>query len=115
MQYYPVKVSVITPVFNGAQTIADTIESVLSQTLTTWEHIIVDDGSYDLTAEIVHKYLDARIQYYYQENAGRSKTRNKGIALASGEYLIFLDADDCLLPNALEDHVNFLEKTLNIV
>ena len=103
------KVSIITAVYNGERTIVQTIESVLSQEYRDWELIIVDDGSTDDINAKLQVYSDPRIRIYRQENAGRSVARNRGIELSEGEFLLFLDADDWLLPNGLRDHVDFLK------
>lgn len=84
------------------------IDSVLSQTFTNWELIIVDDGSTDNTKEVVASYQDSRIRCIYQENAERSAARNKGIANANGEWICFLDSDDIFLPNYLSEIAEFL-------
>jgi glycosyltransferase involved in cell wall biosynthesis len=107
------RVSIITPVYNGEKTIAETILSVLNQTYTNWEHIIINDGSTDHTDEIVMRHKDTRIRYYSQQNLGRSNARNRGIEHSNGELLLFLDADDWLLPNALQDHIAYLDAYQN--
>ena len=78
------------------------LDSVFSQSFPDWELIVVDDGSTDDTAELLKNYKDPRIRYYYQENHGRSAARNKGIELANGEYICFLDSDDYYLALYLE-------------
>jgi hypothetical protein len=101
-------VSIITPVRDGARTIGETIASVQAQTERAWEHVVVDDGSTDDTAAVVRAAADSRLRYEHQAPAGRSAARNRGIDIATGEYLLFLDADDWLLGNALRDHLRFL-------
>ena len=103
-------VSIITPCFNGARYIGETIDSVLSQTYSNWEMIIVDDGSKDNSAEIIKDYLDKRIQYHYQENAGSAAARNNGIRKAQGQYIALLDADDLWYPQFLEKQIAFLHE-----
>lgn len=93
--------SVIVPSFNRAHMLPKAIESVLSQTFSDWELIIIDDGSTDNTKEVVEAYKDNRIVYIYQENAERSAARNKGIAISRGKYICFLDSDDYYLENRL--------------
>jgi glycosyltransferase involved in cell wall biosynthesis len=95
------KVSVVIPVFNGSATIRQAIESVLAQGYHNLELIVVDDGSTDGTREIIESYGD-RMQQLRQSNAGPAAARNTGVRSASGEYLAFLDADDCWLPGMLE-------------
>jgi glycosyltransferase involved in cell wall biosynthesis len=96
-------VSVIIPSYNSARLVGGAIESVLAQTLYDFEVIVVDDGSKDDTPQAVEPYLaDSRIQYFRQENRGLPGARNAGAKVSRGEYLVFLDADDFLAPNALE-------------
>jgi glycosyltransferase involved in cell wall biosynthesis len=103
-------VSIIIPTFNSSSYIKATLDSVLSQTYFHWECILVDDGSSDLTESIVANYLekDNRFQSYKRpENLpkGPSSARNYGVLQAKGDYLIFLDADDLLVPTCLENRV----------
>lgn len=100
-------VSVIIPVWNGEKYIKDCLYSVVGQTYKNVEIIIVDDGSEDHTVEICRRMqeMDQRIRIFCQKNQGVSVARNKGIELAAGKYLVFLDSDDML-------HPAFLEKTL---
>lgn len=93
-------ISIIIPLYNAEQYIVETLNSVLSQTYTNWECIIIDDGSTDHSADIVLEYIkkDNRFYYFKQENGGPSKARNYGLSVAKGEYIQFLDADDVLLP-----------------
>lgn len=102
-------VSVIMPVFNGETYIVEAIESVLSQTHPSLELIVVNDGSTDDTHLVLQDYL-SRIRYVYQSNTGVSAARNHGLRLARGEYVVFLDADDVLLPTKLADQVAYLDK-----
>jgi len=103
------RVSVIIPTFNRASMVCEAIDSVLAQTVTDVEIIVVDDGSTDGTGEILSRRYEESIRYHYQENHGRSVARNRGIRLSSGEFLVFLDSDDWLLPKALEVHLRFAE------
>lgn len=104
-------VSIITPTFNRADYLPETIESVLRQDFADWEMIIVDDGSTDGTRQLAEAYcsLDARIAYRYQENRGSSAARNHGIGLARGRYLALLDSDDCYLPHGLATLVSAMQ------
>lgn len=96
-------ISVIMPVYNGEQYIEAAIQSVLAQSYSGFEFIIIDDGSIDNTATLVKKYLsDKRIRYYYQSNAGISEARNKGLELSLCEYVAFIDCDDVWMPQKLE-------------
>jgi glycosyltransferase involved in cell wall biosynthesis len=104
--------SIITPTFNRANMIGKAIESVINQTYANWEMIIIDDGSTDDTAQVIKKYTlnDHRIKYFYQNNQGRSAARNKGIDVAIGEYLSFLDDDDYYLEDFLFEFAIEIEK-----
>ncbi|SFN73875.1 glycosyltransferase family 2 protein [Salegentibacter flavus] len=95
-------ISIIIPTFNRADSLPDAIGSVLEQSAGNWELIIVDDGSIDDTRQVMSKFLsDERVKYYFQENAGVSAARNKGVELSRGDYLIFLDSDDKFLPGII--------------
>ena len=93
-------VSVVIPCYNQAHFLSEAIESVLSQTCESFEIIVVDDGSTDNTSELASRYQKVRL--LRQENRGVSAARNAGLAESEGEYVVFLDADDRLLPEALE-------------
>lgn len=110
------KVSIIVPCFNQAIYLPDALDSVLSQTYSNWECIIVDDGSSDNTKEVSKEYLnqDNRFYYIYQENAGLSAARNTGIKNSSGEYILPLDSDDKISPSYLEDSVPILQNNSDI-
>ena len=105
-------VSVITPCYNGAKYIGETIESVLSQTYKDWEMIIVDDGSYDNSAEIIAGYAekDSRVKYIKQKNAGSAAARNTGIKTAEGQYIALLDADDLWDRGFLSEQIAFMKE-----
>lgn len=95
------RVSVVIPTYNHARFLAQAIESALGQTLRPFEVIVVDDGSTDDSARILSRYAD-RIQVIRQTNQGVATARNAGAAVASGDLLAFLDADDVWLPGKLE-------------
>lgn len=100
-----IKISVIVPVYNVENYLEDCIESVISQkNFIDIELILVDDGSTDQSSEIIRKYTEnyENILGYHQENAGQSKARNRGIRLAKGEYIYFLDSDDLIPDFAME-------------
>lgn len=101
----PPRVSVIIPAYNQAKFVGQAVRSVLEQTVTDWELIVVDDGSTDQTIEALSAYSDPRIRIVRQENGGLPEARNTGIGLSRGEYLTFLDADDAFLPHKLELHL----------
>jgi len=93
--------SIIIPVFNKEEGIRKSIQSVLSQDLTDYEVIVINDGSTDSSMSILESLADTRFRIISQKNSGPSAARNRGISKASGDYSIFLDADDELLPGAL--------------
>ncbi|QGP78194.1 trifunctional glycosyltransferase/class I SAM-dependent methyltransferase/polysaccharide deacetylase [Sphingobium sp. CAP-1] len=97
-------ISIIIPAYNDATTLGDTLRSVAAQSYRDWEVIIIDDGSRDKTASIARFMVDAdpRFRLISQDNAGASAARNTGIAAASGDWIIFLDADDRLQSDHLE-------------
>lgn len=104
-------VSIITPAYNCANYIGTTIESVLSQTYSYWEMIIVDDCSSDNTEEVVLRYAskDSRIKYKKLEvNSGAAITRNNALRRAQGRWIAFLDSDDLWYPEKLERQVEFM-------
>jgi glycosyltransferase involved in cell wall biosynthesis len=101
-------ISVIIPVYNGEQTIRETIGSVLRQTLPDIEIIVINDGSQDSTLEVVSCIPDSRIKVFSYPNAGISITRNRGTYHATGEYISFIDADDLWTPDKLEAQLNAL-------
>jgi len=103
-------VSIITPTYNCAKFIGRTIDSVLKQTYTNWEMIIVDDASKDNTEEIVLNYKDPRIKYIkLEKNAGPANARNKSMQEAKGKYIAFLDSDDIWMPEKLEKQIKFMK------
>ncbi|MFX0134040.1 MAG: glycosyltransferase family 2 protein [Candidatus Hodarchaeota archaeon] len=101
-------VSVIIPTYNHAKYVCRAIDSVLEQTYTNFEIIIVDDGSTDNTRDVLEPYMN-KIKYIYQENKGLAASRNTGIRASKGQYLQFLDADDIILPKGLDIQVKILE------
>lgn len=105
-----VKVSVIIPAYNADNYIRETIESVKAQSFTSWEIIVVNDGSKDRTVEFVEGYLAENIRLINQINSGVASARNKGIEIAIGEYLVFLDADDVLTTEFMHVRVQALDE-----
>ena len=93
-------VSVIIPAYNGAAYIRQAVESVLNQTYSHYEILIIDDGSTDNTRSVLEPYLD-KVQYIYQENRGVAVARNRGIEISKGEFVAFLDQDDFFMPHKL--------------
>lgn len=109
------KVSVIIPVYNGFPFIKESMQSILGQTLTDFELIIINDGSVDGTADVIKSFTDERIRVINNpSNKGIGVARNQGISIALGEYCAFLDADDISLPNRLEKQVRVLDHHGNI-
>jgi len=106
-------ISIIIPVYNGEDSVFISLDSLLKQTYSNFEAVIIDDGSKDNTAEVVHKYTlrDKRFRYTYQPNAGVAMARNKGIELAQGKYICFLDSDDYYDKNFLEEMSSTIERT----
>lgn len=103
-------VSIITPTYNCGRFIAETIDSVLAQTYTDWEMIIVDDCSTDNTIEVVSQYKDSRIRYIRNEkNSGAALTRNRALREAIGRWIAFLDSDDLWEPTKLEEQLRFMQ------
>lgn len=104
-------VSIITPVHNAYSLIEETIQSILNQTFTDWELILIDDYSSDMGIHILNKYeeLDPRIHLFENpKNMGAAISRNKGIEMAKGRFIAFLDSDDLWEPNKLELQVKFM-------
>tara|TARA_Y100000992_G_scaffold291141_1_gene247312 strand:+ start:356 stop:1246 length:891 start_codon:yes stop_codon:yes gene_type:complete len=95
--------TVIIPSYNRADVIAKTIQSVLNQTCSNFELIIVDDGSTDSTEKTIFSFKDPRIKYFKKENAERGAARNFGVSKAKGDYITFLDSDDLLYSKYLEE------------
>ena len=96
--------SIIIPAYNRSTLILDTLNSVMYQSFSDWECIVVDDGSKDNTREVVQQVMaqEARFKYVYQENAERSAARNNGVKHATGKYICFLDSDDQFTENHLQ-------------
>jgi glycosyltransferase involved in cell wall biosynthesis len=103
-------ISVIIPVYNGQLTIEETVKSVLNQTFTDFELIVINDGSTDSTLDILKKFHDNRIIIYSYPNAGLSASRNRGIKLARGEFISFIDADDLWSSDKLKNQLESLRE-----
>ena len=102
--------SIIIPTYNRAFILPDTIKSIINQTFTDWEVLIIDDGSKDNTKEIIEDISKKqnKVKYHYQVNSERSVARNYGASLAIGQYLLFLDSDDFFK----EDHLQNIYKEI---
>jgi len=105
-------VSIIIPVYNVENYLEECLDSVLNQTFQDFEVIAINDGSKDRSLEILSQYQagDRRITVVSQENTGQSASRNRGVEMAAGKYIYFLDADDYILPEALENLMMQMER-----
>lgn len=104
-------VSIIMPSYNTAKYIEASINSVLAQTYTNWELLIVDDCSTDNTDGVVAKFKDSRIKYIKNEkNSGAAVSRNRALKMATGKWIAFLDSDDLWVPEKLEKQIAFMEE-----
>lgn len=110
-------ISIIIPCYNQAQYLDECLQSVLNQTYTNWECIIVDDGSSDNTKEIVRKWIekDNRFKYLHKQNGGLSSARNAGIEIAGGEWILPLDSDDKISNRYLELAEKVFDKNYKII
>ncbi|MBC6434705.1 glycosyltransferase [Nostoc sp. HG1] len=106
------KISVIIPAYNCEKTIKYTIESVLNQTFSDIELIIINDGSQDSTREVIAEIQDSRIKVFSYPNAGGNVSRNRGLHLAVGEFVSFLDADDLWTPDKLHSQLKALQENI---
>lgn len=102
------KISVIIPIYNAQETIERCVNSILNQTYSNLEIILINDGSKDKTEEICNNLMkiDNRIKYFYKKNSGVSDTRNYGLNIAKGDYISFIDADDYIEKNMYEVMIN---------
>lgn len=102
-------ISVLLPVYNGAQYLAESIDSILGQTWQDFELIIINDGSKDESQEIIQSYSDSRIRYFEHENIGLAATLNRGIGLAKGHFIARQDQDDVSAPDRFASQIGYLE------
>ncbi len=103
------RISVLMSVYNGEKYVANAVDSILNQTYTDIEFIVIDDGSSDTTLKILAEYKDPRLKLIGQKNVGLTKALNRGIKIATGEYLARQDADDVSSPRRFEEQVAFLD------
>ena len=109
------KISVVMPVYNGEKYIEEAIDSILNQTFSDFEFIIIDDGSTDKTESIIKSYNDKRIKYIKNEkNLGVARSLNKGLDIAQGEYIARMDADDISLPKRFKKQLRYMSKHKDI-
>jgi glycosyltransferase involved in cell wall biosynthesis len=104
-------VSVLIPAYNSADWIGQTIQSVLTQTWSNLEIIIVDDGSTDQTFAIAQTFISDRVQVFTQPNQGAAAARNHALRSAQGDYIQFLDADDLIAPDKIEQQIKLLQNS----
>jgi glycosyltransferase involved in cell wall biosynthesis len=111
------RISVLIAVYNAQHYVAAAVESILQQSFRNFELLIIDDGSRDRSLKILQEYAakDSRIQVISRENQGVPKTRNELLAMAQGEFVAVMDADDIALPNRLADEVTFLDQHPEVV
>ncbi|QIR40369.1 glycosyltransferase [Tolypothrix sp. PCC 7910] len=105
----PPQISIIIPAYNSENTIAQTINSVLNQTFSDWELIVINDGSQDKTLDIILEFNHPRIKVFSYPNSGSQKSRNRGLEHAVAEFVSFLDADDLWTPDKLESQFKALQ------
>lgn len=105
-------ISVIIPCYNYGRLLGEALQSLLDQDCADWECWVIDDGSSDTTAAVARQYvaLDPRINYLYQPNQGQPAARNKGLEMAKGDYVQFLDADDLLEPSKFSRQKDYLRQ-----
>jgi glycosyltransferase involved in cell wall biosynthesis len=109
------KVTVLMSVYNGEEHLREAIDSILNQTYKNFEFLIIDDGSTDGSVNIIRSYLDPRIRLIKnKKNIGITRSLNKGLKLARGEYIARMDDDDIAFPERLEKQVRFLNEHVNV-
>ena len=110
------KVFIIVPAYNLANYIEKCILSVLGQSYSNFELVIIDDGSTDKTWEVIQKFItkDDRIIGISQKNGGAARARNAGLDYITGDYVMFLDGDDLLTPSVIEDNIKYLENDISL-
>jgi len=109
------QVTVLLPVYNASRYLREAVDSILKQTFKDFELLIINDGSYDDSAEILAFYSDSRIRIInHVQNLGLIKTLNEGFEIARGEYIVRMDADDVSLPTRIEKQVNFMNTSTHV-
>jgi glycosyltransferase involved in cell wall biosynthesis len=107
------RISVLTSVYNGEKYINECVDSILNQTFSDFEYIILNDGSTDQTKDILDKYTDSRLRIFHQENLGIPKSLNKGVSLCYADLIAHLDGDDYAHPHWLEKQFEFMTQNKN--
>lgn len=109
--------SIVIPVYNTKKYLSDCLGSILTQSFTDFEILLIDDGSSDGSSELCNEFarLDSRIRVFHKENGGVSSARNLGLANACGEWVYFVDSDDCLLPGGLQTLIECISDEVDIV
>lgn len=108
-------ISIVVPIYNSESTLERCIDSILRQDYQNFELILIDDGSKDNSLKICNQYIDQRIRIVHQENKGVSFTRNKGISLAYGKYIFFIDSDDYIEKNYFSSFIDLVEEVTDLV
>jgi O-antigen biosynthesis protein len=103
------RVSIVIPTYNGARWLTESVRSALAQDYPRLEILVVDDGSTDATTEIVNRFDDPRLRYIRKEHTGQTNTRNYGILHSEGDFIVWLDSDDVLLPGTVEKELAVFE------
>ncbi len=105
-------ISVVVPIYNVAEYLNECIDSILDQDYKTTEILLIDDGSTDHSGKICNEYArkHRNIRVIHQENAGLSAARNKGLSVAKGYYICFIDSDDYILPGYLSEMIKTIKK-----
>ena len=109
------EISVLMPAYNAGKYIGSAIESILVQSFSNFEFIIINDGSTDTTSEIIQSYSDPRIRVCNQQNLGIAKALNKGLSIASAELIARFDADDIALPHRLENQFRAFQEDRHLM
>jgi teichuronic acid biosynthesis glycosyltransferase TuaG len=107
-------ISIIMPVYNNGNYVAEAIQSVMDQTYLNWELLVVNDGSTDHTAKEIGRFTDARIKYFFQPNKGVSAARNVGLKMMQGDFFCLLDADDVMPKKSLANRWKVFQSSENI-
>lgn len=110
-------ISIIVPIYNAEKYLHRCIDSILEQTFSDFELLLIDDGSTDQSGVICNKYAlkDKRVRVVHQENGGEMAARAAGVRISSGKYLYFVDADDEIMPDTLTSMFSYMKEDVDIV